>query len=104
MTRFDPITKSNNLHHHLIPKIWLRDTGRAIINPNNFPLESNQLAHHHIFSTAVMLHTAASIGRVMQPYHFTIMLVVIHVVLQKIKKRNQKAGTAKPMTASSVPV
>jgi hypothetical protein len=42
MTRFDPITNSNNLHHHLIPKIRLRVTGRAIINPNNFPLENSR--------------------------------------------------------------
>ncbi len=69
-----------------IAKIRLRVAGRAIIHLNNFPLEPNQLAHHQIFPTPVALHTAASIGRVMQPYHFTVMLVVVHVVLKKNKK------------------
>jgi len=90
MTRIQPIMNSNNLHHRLISKIRLRVTGRAIINPNNFPLESNQLAHHQIFSAAVMLHTTLSIGRVTQPYHFTVMLVDVHVMLQKNKKGTKK--------------
>jgi hypothetical protein len=34
----------------------------AIIHPNNFPLEPNQLAHHQISSAAVVLHTVTSIG------------------------------------------
>ncbi len=86
---------SNNLHHHLILKIRLRVTRRVIINPNNFPLESNQITHHQIFSTAVMLRTALSIGRVLQPYHFTIVLVV---------SQFQKAAITELMPASSVPV
>jgi len=78
--------------------------GRAVINPKNFPLESNQLAHHQIFSAAVMLNTASSIGRVVQPYHSTVMLVVIHVVVQKTKTRNQEAGITELTPASSAPV
>ena len=96
MTRFNPITNNDNLHHRFITKIRLRVTGRAIINPNNFPLESNQLAHHQIFSAAVMLHTAASIGRVVQPYHLTVMLVVVHVVLQKKTKKHELLGLRRP--------
>jgi hypothetical protein len=70
---------SNDLHHRLITKIRLGIARSAIINLNNFPLESSQLTHQQIFPTAVMLHAALTIGRVMQPYHFTIMLVVSHV-------------------------
>jgi hypothetical protein len=75
--------ESINLYH-LISKIRLRVTRRAIIHQNNFPFESNQLTHHQIFSAAVVLHTASSIGRVMQPYHFTTMLVVSHAVFQAV--------------------
>jgi hypothetical protein len=85
MAGFHSITNSNDLHYHLILKIRLRITRRAIINPNNFPLELNQLTHHQIFPAAVALHAALSIGRVMQPYHFTIMLVVSHVAFKVMK-------------------
>jgi hypothetical protein len=86
MTRFDPITNNNDLHHRFIPKIRLRVARRAIIHPINFPFKPNQLSHHQISSAAVMLHTAASVGRVVQPYHFTVMLVVVYVVLKKKQK------------------
>jgi hypothetical protein len=43
-----------------------------------------------------MLHTAASIGRVVQPYHFTVMLVVVHVVLQKKTKKHELLGLRRP--------
>jgi hypothetical protein len=83
MAGIHSIMNSNDLHHRLISsKISLRITRSAIINPNNFPHESNQLTHHQIFPAAVMLHAATSIDRVMQPYHFTIMLVVGHVALK----------------------
>jgi len=62
MARFHSIMNSNNLHHRLLLKIRLRVTRRAVINPNKFPLELNQLALHQIFSAAVMLHTALLIG------------------------------------------
>jgi hypothetical protein len=51
-----------------------------------------------------MLNTASSIGRVVQPYHSTVMLVVVHVVLQKTKKRNQEAGITELTPASSAPL
>ena len=87
--------ESINLYH-LISKIRLRVTRRAIIRLNNFPLELNQLTHHQIFSAAVVLHTASSI-RVMQPYHFTTMLVVSHAVFQAVT-------TTELTPASSAPV
>jgi hypothetical protein len=96
MTRFNPIMNNDNLHHRFIPKIRLRVTRRAIIHPNNFPLKPNQLSHHQISSAAVVLHTAASIGRVVQPYHFTVMLVVIHVVLQKETKKHELLSLRQP--------
>ena len=43
-----------------------------------------------------MLHTAASIGRVVQFYHFTIMLIVIHVVLQKKTKNHELLSLRQP--------
>jgi hypothetical protein len=82
MAGFHSITNRNDLHHHLILKNRLRITRSAIINLNKFPLESNQLTHHQIFPAAVVLHTALSIDRVMQPYHFTIMLVISHVAFK----------------------
>jgi hypothetical protein len=90
MARFHFITNSNNLHHCFTSKIRLRVTGRAVINLNSFPFESNQLALYQIFSAAVILRTASSIGGVIKPYYFTIMLVVGHVVFLKTKKGTKK--------------
>jgi hypothetical protein len=64
MAGLHSFTDSNNLHHH---KIRLRITRRTLINLSHFPLELKKLNHHHIFPTALMLHAASSIGRVMQP-------------------------------------
>jgi Na+/pantothenate symporter len=60
MAQFHSIMNSNNLHHCLVLKSRL----------------------HQIFPTAVVLHAASSIGRVMQPDYFTIMLVVGDVALK----------------------
>jgi hypothetical protein len=82
MAGFHAIMNSKDLHHCLISKIWLGINRRAIIIPNNLPLELNQLTPHQILPTAAVLHAASSTGRVMQPYHFTIMLVLGHVALK----------------------
>jgi hypothetical protein len=75
------IPNNHHFEHRLIPKIGLGSTRTSIFNPHNLPLKPNQVTHHQVPSTAFMCDAASSVGRVMQPYHFTIMLVVVQVII-----------------------